>query len=260
MNAPPLVLTISGSDSSGHAGMQTDNRAIHAVGGFPLNVLTAVTLQSPKGVEVVEMMSVDFVEAQLRSMLKNYRVRAIKSGMLCSEDIVHRVAEVLSEYPDIPYVLDPVLCSSSGAMLLEPAAVEALRLKLMPRACLTTPNLEEVAILSGKSENPYQAAADLSVACGQAILLKGGHATGAQCEDCLYHPGGRQYCFTEARVQTRNTRGTGCALSALIAAHLAWEPYELEDGIRSAKALLSGELQEHSKECWKRAGPSFYML
>lgn len=258
MDAPPYVLTISGTDSSGHAGMQTDNRAIHMVGAFPLNVLTAVTLQSPKGVEMVEMMSADFVEAQLRTILKSYRVRAIKSGMLGKAEVVRRVAQVLSEYPEIPYVLDPVIRSTSGAVLLESAGVEILRSKLMPRASLTTPNLAEVAILSGITEDASQAAADLAKASDQAILLKGGHSTAANCEDWLFYPDGQRYCYTDDRIQTRNTRGTGCALSALIAAHLAWEPYELQDAIQSSKSLLSGSLKEHSKEGWKVAGPSFY--
>ncbi|MGZ0657297.1 bifunctional hydroxymethylpyrimidine kinase/phosphomethylpyrimidine kinase [Coraliomargarita sp. W4R53] len=258
MDAPHAVLTISGSDSSGRAGMQTDNRAIHMMGAFPLNVVTAVTLQSPKGVEAVKMMSADFVEAQLRSILKSYRVRAIKSGMLGNAEIVRRVAKVLSEYPEIPYVLDPVICSTSGAVLLEPAGVEVLRSELMSRASLTTPNLDEIAILSGNTTDTSQAAADLAKACDQAILLKGGHSTGANCDDWLFHPDGRRYCYSDERIETRNTRGTGCALSALIAAYLASEPYELEDAIRSSKYLLSGSLFEHSKEAWKGAGPSFY--
>lgn len=258
MDAPPYVLTISGSDSSGHAGMQTDNRAIHRVGAFPLNVVTAVTLQGPTGVAAVEMMSPDFVEAQLRLILKSYRVRAIKSGMLGNAEIVSRVAQVLSEYPEIPYVLDPVICSTSGTVLLEPKGVEVLRSKLMPRATLTTPNLDEVTILSGIAEDTCQAAADLAKSCDQAILLKGGHASGQECDDWLFYPEGRRYCYSDERIKTRNTRGTGCALAALIAAHLAYEPYELESAIRSAKDLLSEVLSEHSKESWKAGGPSFY--
>jgi hydroxymethylpyrimidine/phosphomethylpyrimidine kinase len=255
---PPYVLTISGSDSSGRAGMQTDNRAILNAGAFPLNVVTAVTLQGPKGVEAVEMMSADFVEAQLRSLLKAHRVRAIKSGMLGNAEIVRRVAKVLSDYPDIPYVLDPVLCSSSGAVLLESDAVTVLRSLLIPRATLTTPNLEEIAILSGISDDAWAAAEDLATACGQAILVKGGHSIGSACDDWLFYPDGRRYCHRDDRVVTQNTRGTGCALSALIAAHLAYEPYELESAIQSAKDLLSCSLSEHSKEGWKGGGPSFY--
>lgn len=258
MDTPPYVLTISGSDSSGRAGMQADNRAIHAVGGFPLNVVTAVTLQSPKGVQSIQMMDANFVEAQLRSMLKSYRVRAIKSGMLGNADIVRRVATVLSEYPDIPYVLDPVLCSSSGAALLEPAGVEVLRSLLMPRATLTTPNLDELEILCEQTVDAFEGAAQLASTCGQSILVKGGHATGPKCEDWLFYPDGRRHCFSEERIDTRNTRGTGCALSALIAAHLGWEPDELEDSITAAKDQLAAALWEHSKEAWKGGGPSLY--
>ena len=216
MHPPPYVLTISGSDSSGHAGMQTDNRAIHSVGAFPLNVLTAVTLQGPQGVEAVEQMSADFVEAQLRLILKNYRVRAIKSGMLGSAEIAARVAQVLSSYPDIPYVLDPVLCSSSGAVLLPSDAVGILRSRLMPRASLTTPNVDELAALSGgQISEANSAAAQLAEVCGQAVLLKGGHREGAHCDDWLFYADGRRRCYREPRIETRNTRGTGCALRAI---------------------------------------------
>lgn len=238
--------------------MQADNRAIHCCGCFPLNVLTAVTLQGPKGVESVELMSPDFVEQQLRSMLKSYDVKAIKSGMLGSVEIVCRVAQVLSEYPDIPYVLDPVMCSSSGTRLLEIEAIEALRTGLMPRATLTTPNLDEVEILSGIADDAWEAGAELARSSGQAILLKGGHATGENCDDWLFYPDGRRYCHRDERVETLNTRGTGCALSALIAAHLALEPYELESAIKSAKDQLSCSLYEHAKVGWKGGGPSFY--
>ena len=258
MTAPRYVLTISGSDSSGRAGMQTDNRAIHSTGGFPLNVVTAVTLQSPQGVEAVELMSADFVEAQLRSILKAYRVSAIKSGMLGNAAIVRRVATVLSEYPQIPYVLDPVLCSTSGTVLLDPAGVEVLRSLLMPRAMVTTPNLDEVAILSGIADDARTAATQLASACGQAILLKGGHATGTKSDDWLFYPDGRRDFYRDDRIETRNTRGTGCALSALIAAHLAWEPDELKDAIKSAKDQLSCALSEHRQEAWEGGGPSFY--
>ncbi|MFQ3242610.1 MAG: hydroxymethylpyrimidine/phosphomethylpyrimidine kinase [Lentimonas sp.] len=258
MDTPPYVLTISGSDSSGRAGMQTDNRAIHAVGAFPLNVVTAVTLQSPTGVESIQMMDADFVEAQLRSILKAYRVRAIKSGMLGNTEIVRRVAQVLAEYPDIPYVLDPVLRSTSGAALLEPDGVAVLRSLLMPRATVTTPNLDELEILCEGAGDVFEAAAQLASACRQSILVKGGHATGPDCEDWLFYPDGRRSCFCAKRIKTRNTRGTGCALSALIAAYLAWKPDELEDSIAAAKDQLAAALREHSQEVWKGGGPNFY--
>jgi len=257
MDMPKYVLTISGSDSSGRAGMQTDNRAIHACGGYPLNVLTAVTVQGPTGVESVELMSADFVEQQLRSMLKSYPVKAIKSGMLGNADIVLRVAQVLSEYPEVPYVLDPVICSSSQAVLLEPAGVKFLRSLLMPRAILTTPNLDEVKLLSGFSDDVWEAGAKLAKGSGQVVLLKGGHASTANCDDWLFYPDGGRSCHSVERIQTNNSRGTGCALSSLIAAHLAREPCELERAIRAAKDQLSCSLYEHRNEAWQDAGPSF---
>jgi hydroxymethylpyrimidine/phosphomethylpyrimidine kinase len=178
--------------------------------------------------------------------------------MLGNTEIVRRVAQVLAEYPDIPYVLDPVLCSTSGTALLEPAAVEVQRSLLMPRATLTTPNLDELEILCEEAVDVFEGASQLASTCRQSILVKGGHATGTDCEDWLFYPDGRRHCFSEERIETRNTRGTGCALSALIAAHLAWEPYELESAIRSSKEQLSCSLNEHRHEGWKAGGPSFY--
>lgn len=252
---PTYVLTISGSDSSGGAGLQADNRGIHAVGAFPLNVLTAVTIQTPKGVEAVELLSAETVAMQLRLMLKRYPVAAIKSGMLGSVEIVRSVAAVLEAWPEIPYILDPVLGSTSGQSLLEPEAVDCVRSRLMPRALLTTPNLDELVILAGGAS--LEAAAALARACGQMLLVKGGHASSAECEEWLIDGEGRRECFMGQRVATANLRGTGCALSAMVAGGVA-QGATLSNAVNQAKGLLSHSLQQHAEETWGSVGPGFY--
>lgn len=260
MTVPKYVLSIAGSDSSGGAGMQADNRAIHACGAFPLNVLTAVTVQTPRGVEAVEVLSAEFVARQLRSLLEAYPVAAIKSGMLTTSGIVRAVGEVLALYPEIPYILDPVLCSTSGEPLLDTEGVALLREVLLPRATLITPNHDEFRILSGDEpgggESVRYAGTDFSRRLNVAVLVKGGHAEGDLCADCLCLPNGDSEVFSAARVATRNTRGTGCALSALIAAELALGG-ELRDAVARAKNRLTGSMAAHESQSWTGAGPAF---
>jgi len=260
MSAPVYILTIGGSDSSGGAGMQADNRAIHAAGAFPLNVLTAVTLQTPDGVEAVTPLSADFVETQVRALLRAYPVAAIKSGMLANAGIAARVADVLISYPEIPYVLDPVLCATSGRRLLDTGGLVQLRDRLMPRALLTTPNLDELAALAGRTlpdtESMLAAGVSLARHVGSSILLKGGHATGAMSEDVLLRADGTQARFFADRIGTLNSRGTGCALSAGIAARIALGR-DLTEAIKGAKQALGASLEAQATSTWCGPGPAF---
>jgi len=253
------VLTISGSDSSGGAGMQTDNRAILAGGAFPLNVLTAVTLQTASGVVAVKYLTGEFVAQQIRTLLQAYPVTAIKSGMLGNAVIARQVAEVLAEFPEIPYLLDPVLRTTSGHPLLDPDGATILRQRLMPRATLTTPNLDELAILANCAvpDDDAMLAAGWALAkeTGQPLLLKGGHRAGPYCRDWLLYPDRRRQIFSAKRVDSVNTRGTGCALSALIAAHLA-RGDQLEDAIAQAKRRLGTSLRAQAQRVWHGAGPA----
>lgn len=255
---PYYVLTISGSDSSGGAGMQADNRAILAAGAFPLNVLTAVTLQTTSGVESVERMSAAFVRTQVRRILECYPVRAMKSGMLSSLEIVEALADVLAEYPELPYVLDPVMRSSGGQELLEADAVEILRSRLMPCAHLTTPNVDELSVLcnAGSARSPLEQAQELANRVGRHILLKGGHLGGELCEDGLVAPGGGLEWFSGERLDSSNVRGTGCVLSALIAARLA-RGDALSVAVGRAKEMLTQGIARQAGVRWAGSGPAF---
>lgn len=258
MSIPKYVLTISGSDSSGGAGMQADNRAILAAGAFPLNVLTAVTLQTPSGVEAVELMSPEFVKRQARRLLETYPVAAIKSGMLGSSEIALALADLLDDFAEVSYVLDPVLVSTSGHRLLDVSGVDILRDRLMHRATLTTPNLDELYALSGAtgSELSMDLALALVERVGQAVLLKGGHVLGEHCDDWLLSRDGSRELLSCKRVESKNLRGTGCAFSAAIAAQLALG-HELSQAVHIAKQILGEALQRQAGIPWIGSGPAF---
>lgn len=238
--------------------MQADNRAILSAGAFPLNVLTAVTLQTPGGVEAVELMSPEFVKWQALRLLESYPVAAIKSGMLGSSEIALTVADLLNDFPEIPYVLDPVLISTSGHRLLDISGIDILRDRLMHRATLTTPNLDELYALSGATDR--KPLLDLALALvervGQAVLLKGGHVPGGHCEDWLLSRDGGRELLSCKRVESRNLRGTGCALSAVIAAQLALGD-ELSQAVHTARHILNGALQRQAGIPWIGTGPAF---
>jgi len=259
MDAPCYVLTVSGSDSSGGAGMQADNRAVRAAGAFPLNVLTAVTLQTPKGVEAVETMSPDFTARQLHALLTAYPVAAVKSGMLASAAIVERVADALDTCQPRPYVLDPVLCATSGEGLLEPEGVALVHERLLPRAWLATPNRDELARIAETSARDDDAVLDVAAALagrhGCSVLVKGGHGPNDRCDDHLVGSDGTHRVYPGERIDTLNTRGTGCALAAFIAARLARSD-PLDEAIRRARDHLARDLSANAGSVWRGPGPA----
>lgn len=216
----PIALSIAGSDPSSGAGIQADLRMFSAQHVFGTTVITALTAQNPNEVTGVQGVEVSFVEKQLDAVLK-LPVKAMKTGMLWSAEIVDLVDHTVVENPQIPCVVDPVMISTSGAQLISNEAIE--RYKNLIRHCtLLTPNLDEAAVLLGKPINEHQlskAAMDLYASFGCAILLKGGHKSGDP-EDILYD-GTQIHRWNQKRVPGVNSHGTGCMLSASITAHLA---------------------------------------
>ncbi|MBA4489237.1 bifunctional hydroxymethylpyrimidine kinase/phosphomethylpyrimidine kinase [uncultured Paracoccus sp.] len=220
-----IALTIAGSDSGGGAGIQADLKTFSALGVYGASVLTAVTAQNTRAVTAVEMVSARLVKAQIAAVLDDLAVGAIKIGMLGDPQVIRAVAEGLRGCA-MPVVLDPVMVAKSGDRLLAAEAVSALRDELLPLATLLTPNLPEAAALLEPEAAP-DAVADTPAAQGRAllamgpdwVLMKGGHAAGAVCTDLLIGPEDR--VFRAPRIATRNTHGTGCTLSAAIAAGLA---------------------------------------
>ncbi|MDB4949352.1 MAG: phosphomethylpyrimidine kinase [Gemmatimonadetes bacterium] len=221
---PPIALTIAGSDSGGGAGIQADLKTFHAFGAFGTSVLTAVTAQNTLAVTAVHPIPADVVRAQLHAVLADLRPRALKTGMLATAPIVRLVADEVRARGLRALVVDPVMVSTSGHRLLDAGAERALRDELLPLAALVTPNLDEAAILAGfpvTGEDAMRRAAETLVSGGAAaVLLKGGHLASDELVDVLYD--GREWHeWRRPKLATRSTHGTGCTLSAAIAAGLA---------------------------------------
>ena len=218
-----IALTIAGSDSGGGAGIQADLKTFHRFGVFGTSVLTAITAQNTLGVSTWSAVSLDLIRAQLDAVATDLQPAALKSGMLADADVVGVVAGKIRQYGLAPYVLDPVMVATSGDVLLQPSAVAAIRQQLVPLADLVTPNLEEAAILVGEPvrdvDGMHRAARRLVELGARAALVKGGHLPGAETVDVLYAGEAREY--RHLRLDTRSTHGTGCTLSAAVAAQLA---------------------------------------
>lgn len=240
----PIALTIAGSDSGGGAGIQADLKTFSAMGVYGATVVTALTAQNTVGVQAVHAVPAAFVTAQLDSVFGDLDVRAVKIGMLPSPEIIEAVARAL-ERAGRPMVLDPVMVATTGARLISDQAMDALRNRLLPVADLVTPNLPEAAALLGEAP-----ATDEDVAAAQgrrllalgppAVLVKGGHGTGPESTDLLVTAAGVTR-FAAPRLPTRNTHGTGCTLSAAIAAGLA-HGRPLAAAVADAKAYLTAAL------------------
>jgi hydroxymethylpyrimidine/phosphomethylpyrimidine kinase len=220
-----IALTIAGSDSGGGAGIQADLKTFMRFGVYGTSAITAVTAQNTLGVRAWERVSPALVRAQIEAVAADLRPAAIKSGMLGDAEVVRAVADGVRAHALRPYVLDPVMVATSGDPLLEADAVSAIVDELFPLATLVTPNLDEVALLTGERPEDVatmeRAARELVSKRGaRAALVKGGHLAGAELVDVLFD-GRIVRRFTHARVDTTSTHGTGCTLSAAIAAGLA---------------------------------------
>lgn len=237
----PNVLSIAGSDPSGGAGIQADLKAISANGGYAMAALTALTVQNTQGVRAAQMLDPAFVAAQIAAIFDDIRVDAVKIGMLGTAGIVSAVAGTLRGRA-LPVVLDPVMVAKGGDRLLAEAAVAALRTDLLPLASIVTPNLPEAADLLAAPEATdrpgMEAQARALLALGpRAVLLKGGHLTGAGSPDLFATPAGLIW-FEGTRVATGNTHGTGCTLSSALATQLALG-LPPEAACRAAKAYVA---------------------
>jgi len=220
-----IALTIAGSDSGGGAGIQADLKTFHRFGVFGTSVITAITAQNTHGVRDWSATPIPLIASQLDAVAEDLRPAAVKSGMLADAEVVRTVAEGLRRHSLGPYVLDPVMVATSGDPLLTNDAVEAIGRELLPLADLVTPNLDETSILVGETvrdvEAMERAARHLVHERGaRAALVKGGHLEGPETVDVLYD-GAELRHFRHPRIHTTSTHGTGCTLSAAIAAQLA---------------------------------------
>jgi hydroxymethylpyrimidine/phosphomethylpyrimidine kinase len=217
-----VALTIAGSDSGGGAGIQADLKTFSAHGVYGASVITAITAQNTVGVSGVQYVTPELVGAQIDAVMNDLPVTAVKIGMLGNIDIVKIVAEKLRQYNPPFIVLDTVMLAKSGDALLKKDAVKVLIEELIPMATLITPNLPEAAeILSEEITDPYIATRNMLHLGANAVLLKGGHGIGDMLTDYFMTRGGQLQSFSNPRINTRNTHGTGCTLSSAVAAHLA---------------------------------------
>jgi hydroxymethylpyrimidine/phosphomethylpyrimidine kinase len=241
----PVALTIAGSDSSAGAGIQADLKTFAAFGVYGASVITALTAQNTQGVTGIHQVPADFVTAQIDAVFSDLDVRAVKIGMVSERMVIEAIVAGLQRWSPKHVVLDPVMVATSGDRLLSPDAVEALRLKLIPRAALITPNLPEAAALldeqiaSGEGQIESQGKSLLAMGAS-AVLIKGGHGNGAESIDYLIRETGI-VALAAPRIATKNTHGTGCSLSSAIAAGLA-KGDDLETAVRHAKAWLTAAI------------------
>lgn len=244
MNATPRprALTIAGSDSGGGAGIQADLKTFSALGVFGMTAITAVTVQNTLGVSRYEALSPRLVADQIRAVADDIGVDAAKTGMLADASIVEAVADAVDEARIGNLVVDPVFVSKHGHALLSPDAVVALRGRLLPLATLVTPNLPEAAGLAGfdvASRDDMRRAADAILTMGPAaVLVKGGHLEGSEEATDLLADGTGETWLSSRRIATPHTHGTGCTLSAAIAAHLA-RGDSLADAVAAGKAFVT---------------------
>ena len=257
------VLTIAGSDPSGGAGIQADLKTFSALGCYGMSVITALTAQNTQGVQSVLPVDAFFVNEQLDSIFQDIQIAAVKTGMLHNKNIIHAIThffQTQTYFNSYYLIVDPVLTATNGGVLLEANAIDTLRQNLLPIASLITPNIPEAEILIGqsiKNQTQMETAAKQLVAMGcQAVLLKGGHLEKGESNDCFFSVEKNEVVWLNAtRIDTGNTHGTGCTLSAAITA-LVGQGMSLLDAIKLGKTYLHRAISEGaSYKLGKGQGP-----
>ncbi|GCD42749.1 bifunctional hydroxymethylpyrimidine kinase/phosphomethylpyrimidine kinase [Streptomyces paromomycinus] len=242
MRTPPRVLTVAGSDSGGGAGIQADLKTMLALGTHGMSVLTAVTAQNSLGVQGAWELPAEAVRAQFRSVVDDIGVQAVKTGMLSSPELVETVADLLAGV-SAPVVVDPVGVSKHGDALLAASALDAVRTKLLPTATVATPNLDEVAQLTGvrvREETDMRRAAAAVLGFGPRwALIKGGHLEGDAVD--LLTDGTEEHWLRAPRHDNRHTHGTGCTLASAVAARLALGD-TVPEAVAAAKEYVTGAI------------------
>lgn len=239
------VLSIAGSDSGGGAGIQADLKTFSALGCYGMTAITALTAQNTCGVSGIHPVPPEFLKAQLQAVIEDIGVDAVKIGMLHSPEIVRVVAWAISHYKLAHVVLDPVMVATSGDRLIESETVQVLQQELFPLVAVITPNLDEAALLLGRSIDSAgeleQAADDLLALGAPTVLLKGGHLRGAAVVDVFAQSGEPHLHLRSERIASRNVHGTGCTLSSAIAAYLALG-WPLRDAVQQARSYILGAI------------------
>ncbi len=262
MQQYPNILTIAGSDSGGGAGIQADLKTMTMMGTFGMSVITALTAQNGLGVTGIHAPEPEFAALQLRTVLEGFSVHAAKTGMMFNSGIISAVADIL-ERQAFPLVVDPVCVSTSGHRLMEDDGVVTLKERLMLRADLFTPNRPEAELFAGmeirNDDDMVEAGTRLLDMGARAVLMKGGHCEGAPVfvTDWLLEKGHEPVALRQPHVDTQNSHGTGCTLSAGIAAQLGLG-MPLRIAVTKAQEFLNLALR-HSFAPGKGHGPCNHM-
>lgn len=252
--SPPVVLAIAGYDPSSGAGVTADIKTIAAHGCYGISCITAVTVQSTRGVRRVEPVAARTIRQTLEELAADFNIAAIKIGMLGSLEAARAVSAFLQRSRKVPVVLDPIIRSSSGAALISREALSFMRSKLLPRAAVITPNLDEAAALSRRAvrerEDMLSAAHALHAMGARAVIITGGHLK--QPADLLSY-GNRTVWLLGKHIKTRSTHGTGCAFSTALACNLALGR-SMEAAARAAKEFVEHALK-NAPNVGKGTGP-----
>ncbi len=249
-------LSIAGFDGSGGAGLQADLKTFSALGCYGMTVLTALPVQNTCGVRSCYDIPLQCIEEQLHAIFDDIVPNSIKIGMLFSTPIIELVAQFLAKHAlDIPIILDPVMVAKSGHLLLQPDAIHTLKTQLIPLATLITPNLPEAYALIHQTDDVRQLAEQLLTLGSEAVLLKGGHAEGAQSNDVFLDKTGAYHLLESPRIESNNTHGTGCTLSAAICAGVARGLSTLEACQAAKRYLTNAILASKDNSVGKGHGP-----
>ena len=247
-NYRPVVLAIAGSDSGGGAGIQADLKAITAMGGWGTTAITCLTSQNLEGVRSVQPTEPGVLADQIDAVYDGFDVRAVKSGMLYSAELIEVVADRLAKHNENQLVVDPVMVATSGAALLRGNAVAALRDALLPMATIVTPNLHEAAILAGQEVTDLESMTDAAAAIHELgpswVLVKGGHLEG-DAVDVLFDGHDSHVLFANRIDATTATHGTGCTLASTIATGLA-RGLEMTEAVEMAKRAVTAAIANHA--------------
>jgi hydroxymethylpyrimidine/phosphomethylpyrimidine kinase len=241
----PIALTIAGSDSGGGAGIQADLKTFSALGVYGASVVTALTAQNTKGVSAIHDVPAQFVAAQMDAVFSDLHVGAVKVGMVSQRAVIEAIAAGLERWQQSKVVVDPVMVAASGDKLLAADAIDVLKRALIPHALVLTPNLPEAAALLdapiARNETEMRDQGERLLALGpRAVLVKGGHGSGAESVDFLIEPSAFVRLAAD-RIATQNTHGTGCTLSSAIAAGLA-KGLALTEAVAAAKSYVTAAL------------------
>jgi hydroxymethylpyrimidine/phosphomethylpyrimidine kinase len=250
MQSKPVVLTIAGSDSGAGAGIQSDLKTFHNLGVYGVTTITAITSQNTKGVQRSFEVPVNVIKSQLKSLFNDFNIRVVKTGMLSSSKVIDSIYSILKNIKNLKLIIDPVLFSKNGFVMLDVKGTKLLKNKLLPHCFLVTPNFREGEILSGVKFRTFE---DMELACkilheygAKNVLIKGGHLTnniGLPFASDLLYSHNKFFIFPAPHIDTKHTHGLGCTFSSAIAAKIA-QGKKLDEAIIEAKVYIENKLRQ----------------